>query len=165
MITRRPSLLASFLAGLIATMFATVGAGAPPPADKSPVGSWFVYICPGVTDPCTTNSTIINLASFTKDGITINADFGSNPTPSPGIGVWGKTGHDQIAGTFFELLFDAQGTLVGRVKLRSALNYDREADTLSGPFKADVTDPGGQNLLDHYEGTVILTRIQLEPLP
>ena len=144
MITRRLSLLASSLAGLMAAMFAAVGACAPPPEDNSPVGSWFVYICPDASGPCTTNSTIINLASLTKDGITINADFGSNPTPSPGIGVWGKTGPHQFATTFFELLFDAQGALVSRVKIRSALNYDRKADTLAGPFQADVTDPSGQ---------------------
>jgi hypothetical protein len=165
MITRRRSFLASSFAGLLAATFAMVGASGSPPEDKSPVGSWFVYICPGATDPCTTESTIINLVSLTKDGIDINADYGSNPTPSPGIGVWGKTGHDQISVTFFELLFDDQGTLVGRVKIRSTLNHDHKADTLGGPFKADVTDPGGQNMLDHYEGTALLTRIHLEPLP
>jgi hypothetical protein len=44
MITRRLCLLARLLAGLMAAMFATIGASAPPADDKSPVGSWFVYI-------------------------------------------------------------------------------------------------------------------------
>jgi len=149
----------------MATIFATVGASASPPDDKSPVGSWFVYVCPDTSDPCSTASPIVNLTSFTKDGVTTGADFGANPWPSPGLGVWAKTGHDQYATTFYELLSDAQGTLVGRVKLRGPLQYDRKSDTLAGPFKGDFTDASGQNVLVHFEGTGLLTRMQLEPLP
>ena len=165
MIARRLSLAASTLAGLMAIIFATVGASANPPDDKSPVGSWFVYVCPDALDPCSTASPIINLTSFTRDGVTLGADFGANPWPSPGLGVWAKTGHDQYATTFYELLSDAQGALVGRVKLRGDLTYDRKSDTLGGSFKGDLTDATGQNVIDHFEGTALLTRMQLEPLP
>jgi hypothetical protein len=155
----------SMFAGLLAMMFSASGANPAQAEDKSPVGSWFVYICPGSSDPCTTDSPIINLTSFTKDGVTMGADFGANPWPSPGLGVWAKTGPDQYGTTFYELLSDAQGALVGRVKLRGALKYDRKSDTLAGPFKGEFTDPSGQNVLDHFEGTGLLTRMQLEPLP
>jgi len=148
------------LVGLMSVTFAS----ATQADEKSPVGSWFVYICPGSSNPCTTDSLIINLASFTKDGITMNADFGANPWPSPGIGVWGKTGPDQFASTFVELLSDGQGAVVGRYRVRGTLGYDHNSDTLAGPFQVDKTDPTGQHLIDHFEGTVLLTRIQLEPL-
>ena len=160
MVTWRLSLLVSMLVGLMAVLFAS----ATQADEKSPVGSWFVYICPGSSNPCTTDSLIINLASFTKDGITMNADFGANPWPSPGIGVWGKTGPDQFASTFVELLSDGQGAVVGRYRVRGTLGYDHNSDTLAGPFQVDKTDPTGQHLIDHFEGTVLLTRIQLEPL-
>jgi hypothetical protein len=127
------------------------------------VGTWFVYVCPDSSDPCSTASLIINLTSFTKDGVTIGADFG-NPAPSPGLGVWVRTGPNQFATTFVELLSDTSGALSGRVKLRGALIYDPKSDTLSGPFKGDVTDASGQNVVDHFEGTALLTRMQVEPL-
>jgi hypothetical protein len=66
--------------------------------------------------------------------------------------------------TFVELLSDAQGALVSRIKLRGTLKYDHKSDTLAGPFQGDITDPSGQNVLDHFEGTGLLTRMQLEPL-
>jgi hypothetical protein len=164
MITRRLSLLLSMLAGLMAVMFAASGASAAQGDEKSPVGTWFVYICPGSSDPCSTTSLIINLVSFTKDGITMSADFGANPMPSSGLGVWGKTGPDQFATTYVELLSVANA-LVSRAKIRGTLKYDHKSDTLAGPFRVDVTDPSGQNVFDHFEGTVLFTRMQLEPLP
>jgi hypothetical protein len=157
--------LAGVLVGLLAVIFAAGGPGAPQADEKSPVGTWFVYICPGSSDPCSTASPIINIATINKDGTMINADFGANPWRSPGPGVWAKTGPNQLATTFVELLSDAQGALVGRAKVRAPLKYDHKSDTLAGPFQVDITDPSGQNVQDHFEGTVLLTRMQLEPLP
>jgi hypothetical protein len=76
-----------------------------------------------------------------------------------------KSGHNQIATTFVELLSDAQGALSGRAKVRGSLTYDHKSDTLAGPFQVDITDISGQNVLDHFEGTAFLTRMQVEPLP
>jgi hypothetical protein len=156
---------AGIMVGLLTLLFAAVGPSAPQADEKSPVGTWFVYICPGSSDPCSTASPIINIGSFTKDGITMNADYGVNPTPSPGLGIWVKTGHNRFATTFVELLTDAQGALSGRAKVRGTLIYDPKSDTLAGPFQVDITDPSGQNLLDHFEGTALLIRMQAEPLP
>jgi hypothetical protein len=161
------------IVGLLAVVFTAGGPGAPQADEKppvhlvreSPVGSWFVYICPGSSDPCSTASPIINIVTINKDGTQVSADYGANPWPSPGLGVWGKTGPNQFAVTFAELLSDAQGTLVGRSKVRGALTYDQTSDTLAGPFQSDITDPSGQNVQDHFEGTVLLTRMRLEPLP
>src|SRR5215831_5070576 len=144
--------LAGLLVGLLAVMFAAGSPGAPQADEKSPVGTWFVYICPGSSDPCSTASPIINIATFNKEGTTINADFGSNPTPSPGLGVWVKTGHNQFATTFVELLTDASGALSGRSKVRATLTHDHKSDTITGPFRVDITDASGQNVLDHFEG-------------
>ena len=152
-------LVMSMFFGLMAVTFAAHA------DDKSPVGTWFVYICPSASDPCSTASPIVNVASFTKDGISMNADFGANPWPSPGLGVWGKTGPDRYATTFVELFSDAQGALVSRAKIRGDVNYDRKNDTLAGPFKVDITDGSGQTVLDHFEGTALLTRVQIDPLP
>jgi hypothetical protein len=163
MTTRRLS-LAGVIVGLLTLLYAAVGPSTPGADEKSPVGTWFVYICPGSSDPCSTASPIINIATFNNDGTTINADFG-NPAPSPGLGVWVKTGPNQFATTFVELLSDAQGALSGRDKVRGTVTYDHKSDTLAGPFRVDITDPSGQNVLDHFVGTVLLTRMQVEPLP
>jgi hypothetical protein len=135
------------------------------------IGSWFdpkgrstssaLYICPGSSDPCSAASQIINLASLTKDGISINADFGT-PLRSPGLGVWVKTGHNRFAVTIVELLTDAQGALAGRSKVRATLKFNPGSDTWDGPFRVDITDASGQNVLDHFEGTVHATRIHVE---
>ena len=164
MTTKRP-LFACVIVGLLSLVFAAASPSASQGDERSHdlIGTWFVYVCPGSSDPCSTASLIINLASFTKDGATVNADFG-NPAPSPGLGVWVKTGPNQFATTFVELLSDTSGALAGRIKLRAALRYDPKSDTLAGPFKGDVTDAGGQNVVDHFEGTALLTRMQVELL-
>jgi hypothetical protein len=63
MATRRFS-FAGMIVGLLAVMFAAGGPGAPQADEKSPVGTWFVYVCPGSSDPCSTASPIINIGSF-----------------------------------------------------------------------------------------------------
>ena len=163
MITRRHA--SAIVIGLLALLLTGIGPAVRPAAADSPewVGSWFIYICVG-TDPCTVSSPIINLGTFTKDGISINGDFG-NPAPSPGIGSWVKTGHNKFSTTFFELTSDAQGALSGMIKVRSNLTYDHKSDTFSGRFRVEFTDPTGQVVLDFFDGTVLATRIVVEPLP
>ena len=133
---RRLSVACGVLAMLM-LLVAVVGRNAPQAEEKSPVGTWFVYICPGSSDPCSTASPIINIASFTQEGTTINAAFG-NPTPSPGLGLWLKTGHDRFAVTFVELHSDAQSALSSQFKIRATLKYDHKSDTLAGPFRVDI---------------------------
>ena len=84
MTTKRLS-FAGIIVGLLTLLFAAVGPSAPQADEKSPVGTWFVYICPGSSDPCSTASPIVKLTGLTKDGIAINAAFGS-PVPSPRVG-------------------------------------------------------------------------------
>jgi len=165
MSTRKVSRVFTLLAASMAVVFTASGASPHQGDDKSPVGSWFVYICPATTDPCSTASPVINLTPFGKDGTLIGGDFGANPWPSPGLGIWGKTGPDQFATTFVELFSDAQGALVNRAKIRGALTYDHKSDTLAGRFQVDITDPSGEDVLDHFAGTALLTRMHLELLP
>ena len=107
------TVFAGIIVGLLTLLSAAVGPSAPQADEKSPVGTWFVYICPGSSDPCSTASPIVNLTGLTKDGIAINAAFGS-PVPSPGVGVWAKIGPNGFAVTFVELLSDPQGGLASR---------------------------------------------------
>ena len=140
MATKRLS-VAGMMVGLLTVMFVAIGPNAPRADENSPVGTWFVYICPGSSDPCSTASPIINVASFTKEGTTINAAFG-NPEPSPGLGIWVKTGHNQFALTFVELHSDVQGALSSQFKIRATLKYDPKPDTLAGPFRVDIIPAG-----------------------
>ena len=157
-------LLMRTLLPLAMLLLAGIGPDVRSAAAASPewVGSWFVYICPNTTAPCTTNSPVINLASFTKDGITINADF---VNPSPGIGSWVKTGHNKFVSTFFALTSLAPGVLSGMIKIRGPLTYDDASDTVSGPFRLEFRDATGRVVLNFIDGTVLLTRIAVEPLP
>jgi hypothetical protein len=67
--------------------------------------------------------------------------------------------------TLVELLPDAQGVLSGRAKVRATLQYHPKSDTVGSTFHVDITNPSGQIVLGHFDGTGYLTRIQVEALP
>jgi len=126
--------------------------------DNSIVGSWIVHILPNPPGP---PGPIRNLATFTKDGGTINSD----PSFGGGHGVWEMVGSRTFAVKFLTLVppgFDPPFPPESTITVTAdALILDREGDELTGPFLVVITHPLTGQQLFSYDGTVILTRITL----
>jgi hypothetical protein len=123
---------------------------------RTVTGSWTVNAVPA---PESGAPVFVSLATLTRDGSIVNSGM---PGQSTGHGQWVKTG-SQFAVTFIHLLYDVNGQVTGKVKVRASLTVDAQGDEISGPFNTDVFDAGG-NPIFSFEGTVHGTRISVEPM-
>lgn len=145
--------LTGIIAALMAvagTQFSARGEGSTAPSLE---GSWEITVTPNGGDP------IVDIATFTSGGGIVNTD--PDPNLSLGHGTWVRTGGDKFAVTFVHFLSD-QGAPLGTLKVRAAMQLDRETDTFSGPFRTDVIIAG--NVVQSLCGTVHAKRISVEPV-
>jgi hypothetical protein len=86
-------------------------------------------------------------------------------------GVWDRMRHGEFAATFTLLVQAAPNNLVfvsgeslGKDKLRLRITVDGSGDSFSGDFVSEARGANGAVVFG-ATGTVVGTRLQLEPLP
>ena len=114
-------------------------------------GSWEITVMPDGGAP------IVDMATFTGGGGILNSD--PDPNLSTGHGTWVRTGSHNFGVTFVHFLSN-QGNPLGTVKVRAAIQLDKQTDTFSGPFQTDVFIGG--NLVQTICGTVQGKRMSVE---
>jgi hypothetical protein len=122
--------------------------------DKTIVGSWVVEIRQD-----SQGTPLFNLATFTRDGGSLNSD----PDLGGGHGVWKQVGRKTYETKFLTLspaTSFAAGTVV---TVTGTLTMDQSGDELTGPFKVRFTQgPGGPEIPPELAGRVVLTRIRMD---
>jgi hypothetical protein len=93
------------------------------------------------------------LLVFTKGGSVIETE--SDMPGTTGLGSWKQIAPDRFAVAFRVFFFDEKGAPAGSVTTRSVATLSN--DTLSAPFKSDVSDPTGK-VMQSTSGTATATR-------
>lgn len=103
------------------------------------------------------------LYTFARDGtFTMAGDAPSIRTP--GHGVWGEVGNNNVALTFKRLRFNLEsGAFEATLYVRANLMLGDSGNTFGGDFQLDIYDPDGHRVLT-VTGTLSGTRIALDPL-
>ena len=101
------------------------------------------------------------LITFDSDGNIIADEPSAFETA--GHGSWALSDANQAAYTFVAFIGSATGAFTGSIKVVGTLQLDAAQVKWSGPFRVDVSDPGG-NLVFTDSGTLTGTRIQVESL-
>ena len=108
-------------------------------------------------------ATFPTLMTFTSDGIVL-ADEPPNPLETTGHGNWVATGRRSAAFTFRAFIgLEIDGQSSASLKVVGKLEYNAHADKWSGPFKIQILDAAGNEMLAD-SGTMIGTRIAVETL-
>lgn len=119
-----------------------------------------------------------SLITFMRGGEVIESRRGYLPfspfgpiLETAGHGVWDGTRHREFAVTFTLLVQAApnnpvfvSGESLGTDKVRLRVTVDGSGDTFSGIFVSEARDASG-NVVFGASGTVVGTRLLLEPLP
>ena len=119
------------------------------------VGSWAVEVTVVQQD-----AVFPALITFTSDGIVL-ADKPPSPFETTGHGAWVATGPDSADYTFVALIGSESGALSAKIKVTGSLQLDAAADTWAGPFKIQIVDADGAEVMTD-EGTFAGTRIAVE---
>jgi hypothetical protein len=115
------------------------------------VGTWDVKVAAVGQAPSAA------LLVFTRGGSVFETE---SDQPGTGLGSWKQIGPDRFAVAFKSFVFDANGP-AGSVTVRSVITLTN--DTLSGPFKFDVSDPTGK-VVQSGSGTATATRFVIPDL-
>ncbi len=110
------------------------------------VGTWDVRVSPDGQAPFSA------LLVFTRGGSVIETE---SDAPGTGLGSWKRTGANTYAVAFKSFGFEATGEPGGSAFVRTVVTLN--GDTLSGPFKFDISDPAG-NKVQSGSGTATATR-------
>jgi hypothetical protein len=110
------------------------------------VGTWDVRVTPDGQAPFPA------LLVFTRGGSVIETE---SDAPGTGLGSWKRTGANTYAVSFKSFFFTETGEPGGSVLVRTVITLNN--DTLSGPFKFDISDPAG-NKVESGSGTATATR-------
>ena len=116
------------------------------------VGTWTVQVTPVGQAP------FAALLSFHRGGTLVETE---SDAPGTGLGSWKRTGADRYAIAFKSFFFSATGEPGGSVLVRTVVTLTD--DTLSGPFKFDVSDPTGK-VVQSGSGTAKATRFEIPAL-
>jgi hypothetical protein len=135
---------------------AKLQASAPPRLEEL-IGSWHAE-----TTVLKQGATFPALLTFTGDGIVI-ADEPPSPFETSGHGNWVVTSPQAASFTFLALIGSKEGPLSATIKVVGTLQYDANTDTWNGPFKVQVVDADGKEVLADT-GTFKATRIAIEKI-
>jgi hypothetical protein len=116
------------------------------------VGTWDVRVTPEGEAP------FAALLVFTRGGSVIETE---SDQPGTALGSWKRTGANTYAVAFKGFVFTETGAPNGSVTVRTVVTLTD--DTLSGPFKFDVSDPAG-NKVQSGSGTATATRFVIPDL-
>jgi len=97
------------------------------------VGTWDVRVTPDGQAPFPA------LLTFTRGGGVVETE---SDAPGTGLGSWKRISDNQFAVAFKSFFFTETGAPGGSVLVRTRVTL--EGNTLSGPFKFDVSDPTGK---------------------
>ena len=120
-------------------------------------GAWTFHVSRTVPTPVD----FVALNNFSKDGTYMSSQQGDGiccPTTGPAYGVWTRTGSNQFALTFNLLLANADQSLLGTLKINSAITLDQKSGQVSGQFQGKLVDPSG-NTITPVAGTFTGERI------
>jgi hypothetical protein len=120
--------------------------------EASIVGTWEVRVTVDGQAPFPA------LLTFTRGGGVVETE---SDQPVTGLGSWKRISDNQFAVAFKSFLFTETGAPGGSVLTRSTVTFD--GDTLSGPFKFDVSDPTGK-VMQSGSGTATATRFVIPAL-
>jgi len=118
------------------------------------VGSWDAQII-------TTYATVNCLMTISSDGTILGED--PSPSDTTTHGNWVSSGSDQIKYTLRYIVTSSDPTSSNEGKVVGEFNYDRDTDSISGPFQLTEYDPQG-NVVFEAGGTIAGTRIPVESL-
>jgi hypothetical protein len=116
------------------------------------LGTWSVQVSPDG------QATFPALLTFTRGGGLIETE---SDQPGTGQGSWKRLGTDRFALAFRTFIYSATGTSAGSVLVRTVVTLD--GDTLSGPFKFDVSDAAG-SIVQSGSGTATAKRFEIPDL-
>jgi hypothetical protein len=116
------------------------------------VGTWDVKVSPDGAAP------FAAMLVINRDGSVIETEADA---PGTGLGAWKRLGGGRFALAFRSFFLNAQGQPAGSVLVRSQVTVN--GDSVSGPFKFDVSDPSGK-VVQSGSGTASATRFVIPPL-
>lgn len=128
-------------------------------------GAWLLDVTPTSIEVGPLQPPFKGVLSFTREGGVVGSDTSVLP---PGIkatfpvGEWARIGNREFSMTFV-LLLSSDGQFAGTSKLRSTLQLSENGETFTGEWRADVTDPGG-NQINSLRGVFEGKHIRVEPL-
>jgi hypothetical protein len=116
------------------------------------LGTWNVEVSPDG------QATFPAMLTFTGGGGLIETE---SDQPGTGQGSWKRLGSDRFALAFRTFIYSPTGTSAGSVLVRTVVTLD--GDTLSGPFKFDVSDAAG-SITQSGSGTATAKRFEIPDL-
>jgi len=159
----------AFTAALIAVVVAALAAGGMSAAGSSEddsgslVGSWIVSVDRGPLGPLT------SLVTYTEGHGSVETANSGASLRTAGIGVWQRVAPRRFEATsiFFRIDPAAGGAFLGTVKLRMAVDLDRDGNSFSGVAVPELRDQNG-NLLpgsNTRHDAISGTRMTVESIP
>jgi hypothetical protein len=133
------------------------------------VGSWRVAVSiPGVS------AEIVNLASFSSDGLVLVVLPISNPAPpgaahhveywTPAVGTWMATGPTSATMSFVTLGTDETGVSIGSHVVSATVETDADGTSWQGPFAIKIIAADGTTA-GTVSGSVAASRIAANQQP
>ena len=164
--TRRKALLTALVLVLgvgAITAGGVSAAGGHKDTSGSLVGSWIVTVDRGALGPLT------SLVTYTRGHGSVETANSGATLRTAGIGVWKRVAPRRFEATQILFRFDpaAGGAYVGTVKLRMAIELDRDGNSFSGVAVGELRDQNG-NLLpgsNMRRDLISGTRMTVEPIP
>jgi hypothetical protein len=164
--TRTRALPVALVAAVVLAALAAAGvsaAGGDEGESASLVGSWIVSVDRGPLGPLT------SMTTYTEGHGSVETASSGASLRTAGLGVWRRVAprRYEATSTFFRIDPAAGGAFVGTVKLRMAIELDRDGNSYTGVAVPELRDangnllPGSNTRRDQISGT----RMLVEPIP
>ena len=117
--------------------------------------SWRVTVTP-VGVPI---APFLTFSTFGRGGTFLES---SQPRQGPGHGVWRRTGQREFGITFEKIVFSADGSVTGTLKVRETITLSAAGDSYTGDGTAELYDTAGR-LVASFCAKTEATRMSVEP--